>query len=116
MYLEKYRGVADENATNMAKIQGKFMFKDFQQLCRIWTHPWLIRVRQERKEEEDRKLKIKQRDQDFVDEDDENMPRSSKKTKKKSSAKKINAAKSIYLEDTRPQEEVDENIGKFEKF
>jgi len=110
MYLEKYRGVADENATNMAKIHGKFLFKDFQQLCRIWTHPWLIRVRQERKKEEDRKLKIKQRDQDLVDEDDENMPRSSKETKKKFSAKKINAAKSIYLEDTRPQKEVDENI------
>lgn len=104
MYLAKYRGIEDASASNLGNVSGKYIFKDFQQLCRVWTHPRLIKIHQELKAENELKKKENQQkrnnkkfkaDNEYVA-NKENMPSTSN-------------AVSIDLESFHYQEEVAEN-------
>lgn len=46
-YLDRIKGDADDPSRTLA---GASLFSDYQQLMRIWTHPWVLRMNEIREE------------------------------------------------------------------
>lgn len=53
------------------KMAGAQIFADFQQLARIWTHPWSIMIKHERDSRAEERAADRDADRDFIDDDDD---------------------------------------------
>ena len=93
-YLAKIRKINDAEATRYqnVKIEPALLFNDYQQLARIWTHPWLLKINEKVVE----KRKRNKADKDFINDDDEDDEVSTRKKQK--SSKSINL-ENYYYED-----------------
>ena len=61
IYLEK---------ENFAKIGGAKLFSDFQNLSRVWTHPWALKLNENRLIKKEVKLKKKKEEESFISSSD----------------------------------------------
>ena len=68
-YLVKQRGI--ESINSLGKVHGTQLFNDFQMLARIWTHPWILKLNDDRVQKIELKNEIKMAEKDFVVDDDD---------------------------------------------
>jgi len=47
---EKYLELSGIAGSDMTRTQGARLFKDYQALMRIWTHPWVLKLDEIRQE------------------------------------------------------------------
>ena len=89
-YLEK-KGLV--NLNKEFKMQGSALFVDFQELSRVWTHPWVLKLNEVRQIKNEEKMEEENFVTDEDDDDDDDAESSSGESSPKSDPKSLESDK-----------------------